>query len=126
MFQFTDEQLEIQELVKDYAQNAIKPLAAEIDKTGRFPKENIEGLKEIGVLQMTIPEEFGGTGMNDEIAKSLAVMEVAKVCASTAEILDVHYLSTDIIMLKGTPEQKALYLPQAAEGRDGHLRSSGI
>ena len=119
MFQFTEDQLGIQELVKDYSQNAIKPLADEIDKTGRFPKENIEGLKEIGVLQMTIPEEFGGTGMDDEITKCLAVMEVAKACASTAEILDVHYLSTDILMRKGTDEQKAMYLPQAADGKLG-------
>ncbi|MBR2560548.1 MAG: acyl-CoA dehydrogenase family protein [Eubacterium sp.] len=119
MFQFTEDQLAIQELIRDYSQNEIKLLADEIDKTGRFPKENIDGLMEIGVLQMTIPEEYGGTGMDDEIAKALAVMEVAQACASTAEILDVHYLSTDILMRKGTEEQKALYLPQAAEGKLG-------
>lgn len=118
-FQFTEDQLSIQEMVRTYAEKEIRPRAEEIDKTGRFPKENMDGLRELGILQLTIPEEYGGTGIDDELTKALAVMEVAKCCASTAEILDVHYLSTDIIMRKGTPEQKALYLPQAAEGKLG-------
>lgn len=117
MFQFTEEQLSIQELVRDYAQKKIRANADEIDKTGRFPKENIQGLVDLGIMQLTIPEEYGGTGIDDEIAKALAVSEVAKCCASTAEILDVHYLSTDILMRKGTEEQKAKYLPLAAQGQ---------
>lgn len=119
MFQFSEDQLAIQELVKDYAQRVIRPLADEIDKTGRFPRENIQGLTDLGILQLTIPEAYGGTGMDDEIAKALAVSEVAKCCASTAEILDVHYLSTDILMRKGTQEQKEHYLPMAARGMLG-------
>ena len=119
MFQFTEEQLAIQEITRKYAQSSIKALADEIDKTGRYPKENIAGLVDIGIMQLTIPEEYGGTGIDDEISKALAVSEVAKCCASTAEILDVHYLSTDILMRKGTPEQKAQYLPQAAKGKLG-------
>lgn len=118
-FQFTEDQLSIQEMVRTYAEKEIRPRADEIDKTGRFPKENMDGLRDLGILQMTIPEEFGGTGIDDEVTKALAVMEVAKCCASTAEILDVHYLSTDILMRKGTEEQKAKYLPQAAEGKLG-------
>ena len=119
MFQLTEEQLTIQDVVRTYAQGPIKALAEEIDKTGRFPEENIQGLVDLGILQLTIPEEYGGTGMDDEVAKCLAVSEVSKCCASTAEILDVHYLSTDILMRKGTPEQKAKYLPQAAQGKLG-------
>ena len=119
MFQFTEDQLSIQEMVRTYAEKEIRPRADEIDKTCRFPKENMDGLRDLGILQMTIPEEFGGTGIDDEVTKALAVMEVAKCCASTAEILDVHYLSTDILMRKGTEEQKAKYLPQAATGKLG-------
>ena len=119
MFQLTEDQLTIQDVVRTYAQGPIKALADEIDKTGRFPEENIQGLVDLGILQLTIPEEYGGTGMDDEVAKCLAVSEVSKCCASTAEILDVHYLSTDILMRKGTPEQKAKYLPQAAQGKLG-------
>lgn len=119
MFHFSEEQLAIQEVVKTYAQGPIKALAEEIDKTGRFPAENIQGLVDLGIMQLTIPEAYGGTGMDDEVAKCLAVSEVARCCASTAEILDVHYLSTDILMRKGTPAQKEQYLPQAAEGKLG-------
>ena len=116
MFQLTEDQLTIQDVVRTYAQGPIKALADEIDKTGRFPEENIQGLVDLGILQLTIPEEYGGTGMDDEVAKCLAVSEVSKCCASTAEILDVHYLSTDILMRKGTPEQKAKYLPMLSTG----------
>lgn len=76
-FQFTEDQLSIQEMVRDYAEKEIRSRADEIDKTGRFPKENMDGLRELGVLQLTIPEEYGGTGVDDEITKALAVMEVA-------------------------------------------------
>ncbi len=117
MFEFTEDQLSIQEVVQLIAQGPIKANADMIDKTGAFPKENIDLLTEAGITQLTIPEEYGGTGMDDEIAKVIAVSEIAKVCASTAEIIDVHYLSTDILMRKGTEEQKAKYLPAAAEGK---------
>lgn len=119
MFTFSEEQIMIRDMVRDFAEKEIRARADEIDKTGRFPKENMDGLLEMGVMQLTIPEEYGGTGIDDEVTKALAVMEVAKHCASTAEILDVHYLSTDILMRKGTEEQKAKYLPMAAEGKLG-------
>ena len=88
MFQFTEEQLAIQEITQKYAQSSIKALADEIDKTGRYPKENIQGLVDIGILQLSIPEEYGGTGMDAEISKARAGVEVAQGRASTAATLD--------------------------------------
>jgi len=117
MFEFTEEQLSIKELVRDIAQGPIKDNAEKVDKEGCFPKENIDLLVEAGIMQLTIPEEFGGTGMDDEICKAIAVSEIAQTCASTAEIVDVHYLGADILMRRGTEEQKAKYLPEAAEGK---------
>lgn len=117
MFEFTEEQLAIQEVVKEIAQGPIKANAEDIDKSGSFPEENTNLLLEAGILQLTIPEEYGGTGMDDEIAKAIVVSEVAKVCASTAEIIDVHYLGSDILMRRGTEAQKAKYLPEAAKGK---------
>lgn len=118
MFTFTDEQLDVQALVRDFSENEIKPLAAEIDKTGRFPKETIDQLTEMGIMGLNIPEEFGGSGM-DEICKVLAISEIARCCASTAEIVAVHLLVNDIILNKATKEQKEKYLPLAAEGKLG-------
>ncbi len=117
MFEFTEEQLAIREVVKEIAQGPIKDNAEMVDKTGAFPEENINLLTEAGITQLTIPEEFGGTGVDDEIAKVLVVSEIAKTCASTAEIIDVHYLGTDILMRRGSEEQKAKYLPEAAQGK---------
>lgn len=93
-------------------------MAADIDAEGRYPQENIDGLTEMGIMGLNIPEAYGGTEM-DEIAKCLAIKEIARNCASTAVIVDVHYLSSDIIMEFGSEEQKAKYLPRAVEGKLG-------
>ena len=108
----------VQETVRNYAQKEISKYAQEIDKTGRFPEENISGLTDMGIMALNIPEEYGGSGM-DEICKVLAISEVASVCASTAEILAVHLLVNDIIVRLANDEQKAHFLPMAAEGKLG-------
>ena len=118
MFKLTDEQQDILQLIQDYAQEKVAPLAAEIDKEGRFPAENIAGLTEMGFMGLCIPEEYGGIGM-DELTKCLVIIELAKVCASTAVIVDVHYLVSDIIMTMGSGEQKQKYLTMASEGKLG-------
>lgn len=118
MFQFTQEQNSIREMVREFAEKEIKPLAEEIDKTGRFPKENIEALAEMGVMGMNIPEEYGGAGM-DEICKVIAIYEVSRCCASTGEILAVHMVINDCLVKLGTEEQKKKYLPMAVQGKLG-------
>ncbi len=105
-------------MVRDFAEKEIKPIANEIDQTGRFPKESIDGLTEMGIMGINIPEEYGGSGM-DEICKVLAISEISRCCASTAEIVAVHLLVNDIILHQATEEQKATYLPMAAEGKLG-------
>lgn len=118
MFQFTEDQLAVQELVREFAENEVRPLADEIDKTGRFPSETIAALAEMGIMGLNIPEEYGGTGL-DEISKVLVISELARCCASTAEIVAVHLLVNDIILHKANEEQKRRYLPEAADGKLG-------
>lgn len=118
MFELTEEQKDIQALVRDFSENEIKPLANEIDQQGRFPKETIDALTEMGIMGINIPEEYGGVGM-DEICKVLAISEISRCCASTAEIVAVHLLVNDIILHQATEEQKAEFLPRAAEGKLG-------
>ena len=118
MFELTEEQKDIQALVRDFSENEIKPLANEIDQQGRFPKETIDALTEMGIMGINIPEEYGGVGM-DEICKVLAISEISRCCASTAEIIAVHLLVNDIILYQATEEQKAEFLPRAAEGKLG-------
>jgi len=118
MFEFTAEQQDVRDLIRDFAENEIKPLADEIDKTGRFPAETIESLAEMGIMGLNIPEQYGGAGM-DEICKVLAISEISRCCASTAEIVAVHLLVNDIILNQASEEQKQKYLPLAAEGKLG-------
>ncbi len=118
MFQLTEEQKDIQKLIRDFAQKEIAPLAPEIDEQSRFPAETIQALADMGFMGLCVPEEYGGGGM-DEVTKCLVIIELAKACASTAVIVDVHYLVSDIIMHMGNEEQKAKYLPLACEGKLG-------
>lgn len=118
MFQFTEDQISIRDMVREFAEKEVRPKADEVDKFGRFPAEAIAHLAQMGVMGLNIPEAYGGSGL-DEICKVLAISELARCCASTAEILAVHLLVNDIIVRRGTEAQKARYLPQAAEGKLG-------
>ena len=81
--QLTEEQRDIQRMVRNYAQEKIAPLAKEIDETGRFPAKAIQGLADMGIMGLNIPEEYGGAGM-DEICKVVAIEEVAKCLGAFA------------------------------------------
>ena len=104
--------------VKAFAKKEIAPLAAEIDSESKFPAEIIKNMAELGYMGINIPEEYGGSGL-DDVYKVLVVREIAKYCASTAEILAVQSLVNDIIIRKGTEEQKQKYLPMVNEGKLG-------
>ena len=93
-------------------------MAAEIDAESKFPAEIIKKMAELGYMGINIPEEYGGAGL-DDVYKVLVVREIAKCCASTAEILAVQSLVNDILVTKGTKEQKEKYLPMVAEGGIG-------
>ena len=107
----TDEQKMIRDLAKNFATKKVAPLAAEMDLTGEIHPDLIQELADVGFLGINIPEAYGGTGM-DNIAKCLMIMEIAKVCASTAELIAVHTLTNEIIVKNGTEEQKKKYLPK--------------
>jgi alkylation response protein AidB-like acyl-CoA dehydrogenase len=89
--------------------------AVEIDRTGEFPWDNVQVLKESGLLGINVPEEYGGAGA-DSITHSLLVEEVARVCASTSLIPAVNKLGTLPILFAATDEQKRRFLPPVAEG----------
>ena len=84
-FQLTEEQLVVQELVRQFAEKIVAPRAKEVDEKGRFPADTVKRMAEQGLLTINVPEEYGGAGL-DEMCKLLAIIELAKKCASTAEI----------------------------------------
>lgn len=117
-FELSEEQRMIRDMVRDFAEAEIKPLAAELDQTGRFPAETVAKLADLGVMGLNIPEAYGGAGL-DEVTKSLVISEVARCCASTAEMLAVHLLVNDIICKNGNEAQKQKYLSLACTGKLG-------
>lgn len=122
-FDFTEEQKMIRESIRAFVKNEIEPIAAEIDKDHRFPRENIEKLGKYGFLSLPYSEEYGGAG-GDSISKNLVIEEIAKKCGSTAAIVSVHYLPITLLMKFGTEEQKQKYLPKMMKGE--HIGSFAL
>jgi butyryl-CoA dehydrogenase len=115
-FNFTPQQQLMQQLMRDFAQREVKPLAAEIDETERFPAETVQKMAKCGMLGINIPKQYGGAGA-DTLSYVLAIEELAKVCATTAIILSAHTsLACSPILAYGTEEQKQKYLVPLARG----------
>ena len=115
-FELTEEQKDIQSLLREISQEHFKERAAEIDKESRFPQENIDELVEAGFIGCTVPEEYGGLGL-DYLSFIVGLEEIAKVCGSTAGIASVHVsIGVTAMNYFATEEQKKRYLPGMAKG----------
>jgi alkylation response protein AidB-like acyl-CoA dehydrogenase len=108
---------EIRALARDFAARTVAPLAKRTDQEHRFPEEAIAAAGELGLLGVTIPQEFGGAGLGHR-AFAAIIEEIARVCASTAVIVDVHTsVAMEPILVFGTEAQKRRWLPELASGR---------
>ena len=97
---------ELLAVYRDFAENAVAPLAAELDEQERFPEELIPTMAEMGLMGIPFPEEYGGTGM-DELSYAQCIEEISKKCASTGVTLSGHTsLCCWPIYHWGTEEQK--------------------
>lgn len=104
------------QMIREFAEKEVKPLAAEIDETERFPEETVKKMAKLGIMGIPVPEEYGGAGGNN-ILYTMAVEELSRVCATTGVIVSAHTsLCCAPIMENGTPEQKLKYLPKLASG----------
>ena len=109
------EQLFLQ-MIREFAEKEVKPLAAEVDESERFPMETVEKMAKLGIMGIPFPVEYGGAGGNN-VLYTMAVEELSRVCATTGVIVSAHTsLCGAPIMEFGTPEQKAKYLPKLASG----------
>ena len=116
-FQLTREQELVKKMVREFAVNEVKPIAAEIDETERFPMENVEKMAKLGMLGIPFSKEYGGAG-GDTLSYIIAVEELSKVCATTGVIVSAHTsLCASLIEQFGTKQQKEKYLPELATGR---------
>ncbi len=105
------------EMIKDFAENEVKPLAQQTDEEERFPVETVEKMAKLGLMGIIIPKQYGGAGGNYPMYIS-AVEELSKVCGTTGVILSAHTsLCAAPILEYGTEEQRVKYLPDLASGK---------
>jgi len=115
-FQLTEEQQMIRNMVRDFAESEIMPIAAQIDKDGQFPADNFKKMGELGLLGLPWPEQYGGAG-GDTVCYAVATEEISRACGSHGLSYAAHVsLGSSPIYLFGTEEQKKKYLVPLAKG----------
>jgi len=115
-FELSEEQRMVQSSVREFVANEIAPRAHEYDEQAKFPREQLKGLAELGLLGMIIPEEWGGAGF-DTVAYALALEEIARADSSVCVIVGVtNSVCCYPILSFGTDEQKRKYLVPLAKG----------
>ena len=116
-FRLTKEQLLVRKMVREFAENEVKPLASEIDEEERFPMETVQKMAKLGMMGIYFPKQYGGAG-GDVLSYAITVEELAKVCGTTAVIVSAHTsLCCAPIFEHGTEEQKMKYLPDLLSGK---------
>ncbi len=114
---FSEQHLQVREMVRDFSRTRIAPVARELDRTSTFPWDNIKAMGELGLLGVPWSEELGGAGM-DQLSYYITIHEMAKVDASHALTISAHTnLGTSPIVEFGTDEQKRRYVPLLASGK---------
>ena len=114
-YELSDAHKLIRDSARRVAREKVAPRAAEMDETGEYPEDVFAAFRDVGLLGLSIPQEYGGSGAGF-LALALAVEEVAKYCNSSALILLLSALSTQPINLGGSEEQKRQWLPRSAAG----------
>src|SRR3954452_16772605 len=111
----TDEQKAITEMVHQFVDEQVIPIAEKHDHEDSFPDEVVEQMKELGLFGVTIPEEHGGMGL-DLTTYAMIVEELSRGWISISGIVNTHFIGSYLLMKFGTDEQKDYFLPKMATG----------
>jgi alkylation response protein AidB-like acyl-CoA dehydrogenase len=111
----TDEQREVVSLVRQFTDERIIPVASQLEHDDEFPDEIVDGLRELGLFGFTIPEQYGGLGL-DLTTYALSVSELARGWMSVSGIINTHFIVANMILRDGTDEQRQRFLPRMATG----------
>lgn len=111
----TGEQRQIIELVRRFVDREILPVAGELERRDEYPTEIVEGLKELGIFGLTIPEEYGGLG-ESLLTYALVVEELSRGWMSVSGVVNTHFIVAYMVLRHGTEEQRRRYLPRMAAG----------
>src|SRR3954454_19747880 len=111
----TEDQQEILKAVRRYVEEKILPVATELEHADEYPQEILDGLKELGIFGLMIPEEYDGLG-ESLLTYALCVEEIARGWMSVSGVINTHFIVAYMLMKHGTEEQKKKYLPRMAAG----------
>ncbi|MFD9891282.1 acyl-CoA dehydrogenase family protein [Amycolatopsis sp. NPDC059027] len=111
----TDVQSEILATVRSFVDKEVIPHAQELEHSDTYPADIVEGMKEMGLFGLTIPEEYGGLG-ESLLTYALVVEEIARGWMSVSGVINTHFIVAHMIKQHGTPEQKQHFLPRMATG----------
>src|SRR3569832_1956232 len=111
----TDEQKAIIEMVRQFVDEQIIPLAEHYDSADEFPEPIVEQMKELDLFNVTIPEEHGGMGL-DLTTYAMIVEELSRGWISISGVVNTHFIGSYLLMKFGTDEQKEYFLPKMATG----------
>lgn len=116
-FDFTEEEELVRQAARDFAENELKPIVAELDRDHKYPEKIIPKLAELGFLGICVPEKYGGSELS-QVAYALIGEEIAYGCASTCVIMSAHNsLCIWPILEYGSEKQKENWLPELATGK---------
>ena len=111
----TDDQRAITEMVRQFVDEQVLPIAEEHDHEDKFPDDLVEQMRELGLFGVTIPEEYGGMGL-DLTTYAMIVEELSRGWISVSGIVNTHFIGSYLLMKFGTDEQKQEFLPRMATG----------
>jgi alkylation response protein AidB-like acyl-CoA dehydrogenase len=111
----TEDQESIVKAVREFVEQEVYPVAEELEHRDEFPEKIVEQMKEMGLFGLTVPEEFGGAGM-DLMTYALVVAELSRGWMSLSGILNTHFMGVYLLRKHGTDEQKQTWLPRMATG----------
>jgi alkylation response protein AidB-like acyl-CoA dehydrogenase len=115
LVELTDEQRAIVETVRDFVEKEVIPVADELEHRDEFPEQIVNGMKDLGLFGLTVPEEYGGAGL-DLMTYALAGVELSRGWMSLSGILNTHFMAVYMLKKHGTDEQKQRWLPKMATG----------
>lgn len=116
---FTEEQIQIRDLIRRVAKERVAPRADQIDSSADYPQDMFDLLQELGLFTLPFPERYGGT--NSMVSACLAIEELGRVCYNTAYLLLLQWVPFGAILAGGSDEQKERFLPDLAAG---HIRGA--
>jgi alkylation response protein AidB-like acyl-CoA dehydrogenase len=113
--ELTEDQDAIVKAVREFVEQEVYPIAEELEHRDEFPEKIVDQMKEMGLFGLTVPEEFGGAGM-DLMTYALVVAELSRGWMSLSGVLNTHFMGVYLLHRHGTDEQKQRWLPRMATG----------